>query len=79
MDDYREALVNGTLFRLLRMPNREWTDLQAADVYRQLYGAGMVTAERRATQSDVGVTRKVKYGGVFLPINKRRNRYGREV
>lgn len=79
MDDYRESIINGALFRLLRMPNREWSDLQGADIYRQLYTAGLGDAERRATQSDVRVARKVRYGGPFLPLNRRRNRYGREV
>tara|TARA_B100000214_G_scaffold164024_1_gene117588 strand:+ start:981 stop:1667 length:687 start_codon:yes stop_codon:yes gene_type:complete len=79
MDDYREAIVNGTLFRLLRMPSRDWTDFQGADVYRSLYNVGLVEAERRAQQSDTGVARKVRYGGPFLPLNRRRNRYGREI
>ena len=79
MDDYRESLINGTLFRLLRMPNREWSDLRGADIYRELYNVGKIEAERRATHSNVGVARKVKYGRPFLPINRRRNRYGREV
>ena len=79
MDDYRESIINGTLFRLLRMPNREWSDLQGASIYRELYNVGLIDAERRATQSDVGMARKVKYGGPFLPLNRRRNRYGREV
>ena len=79
MDDHREAIVNGTLFRLLRMPNREWSDLQGADVYRQIYNVGLTNAERKAKQSDTGVARKVRYGGPFLPLNRRRNRYGREI
>ena len=79
MDDYREAIVNGTLFRLLRMPSRDWTDFQGADVYRSLYNVGLVEAERKAQQSDTGVARKVRYGGPFLPLNRRRNRYGREI
>ena len=33
MDDYRDAIINGALFRLLRLPGHEFTNLSGAQVY----------------------------------------------
>lgn len=76
MDEYRDTIVNGTLFRLLRMPGRDWTDMGGASVYGALFTDGVVVAERRARHADEGVARKVNYGGIGR--TKRYARYGRE-
>jgi hypothetical protein len=78
MNDYRDTIVNGALFRLLRMPNKEWSDLQTAGVYGQLFTNGIEEAERRSRNADTAVARKVKYGGSTAGAwRARRNRYGR--
>ena len=64
MDDYRDAIVNGAVFRLVRLPGQTFTDLSAAQVYLSLYNSQVVETERRARQGDTGVARKVKYGGL---------------
>lgn len=64
MNDYRDAIVNGALFRLLRIPNKDWTDLAGAGIYGNLFNESLVTAERRARNADTGVSRKVNYGGI---------------
>jgi hypothetical protein len=76
MNNYRDTIINGTLFRLLRMPNKEWADLSAAGVYGQLFNQGVETAERRARQGDTAVSRKVKYGGQSGAWRTRGRRYG---
>jgi hypothetical protein len=76
MSDYRDTIVNGALFRLLRLPSKEWTDLAGAQVYGSLFNAGIIEADRRARNADAGVVRKVSYGGIHTPFSKRRNRYG---
>lgn len=76
---YRDTIINGAVFRLLRLPNREWTDYAGAQIYGSLFNQGLVDAERKARQADTGVARKVKYGGLHMPLSKKRNRYGREV
>lgn len=78
MNDYRDTIVNGALFRLLRIPNRDWTDYKHAQTYSALFAQGMVDAERRARNADTGVSRSVKYGGMSGAWRTRRNRYGRE-
>ena len=77
MNDYRDTIINGALFRLLRMPNKEWTDLSAAGVYGQLFNSGVEAAERRARQADTAVARTVKYGGTSGAWRSRGRRYGR--
>ena len=46
MNDYRDTIINGALFRLLRIPNKEWSDLQGASVFGSLFNEGTVIAER---------------------------------
>jgi len=75
MSDYRDTIVNGALFRLLRLPSKEWTDLSGASVYGSIFNEGIAAADRRARHADVGIARKVAYGGVYAPFSKRRNRY----
>lgn len=76
MNDYRDTIVNGALFRLLRLPSKEWTDYTGAQVYGALFNEGMLIAERRARHADSGVSRKVKYGGIYSRTGAKRNRYG---
>ena len=76
MNDYRDAIINGTLFRLLRMPNKEWSDLTAAGVYGQLFTQGVEDAKRRARNADTAIARKVKYGGMSGAWRSRGRRYG---
>jgi len=75
MNDYRDTIINGALFRLLRIPNKDWTDLQGAQIYGSLFQEGVVDAERRARSADTGVRRSVRYGG-FSRAFKTRRRYG---
>jgi hypothetical protein len=77
MTDYREAIINGALTRLLRMPSREWTDYNGASVFNSLFAQGVQDAERRARHADEGVARKVNYGGIYSRVSSKRNRYGR--
>jgi hypothetical protein len=64
MDDYRDAIVNGAVFRLLRVPGQDFTDYTAAGAYGTLYEDQVRETERRARQGDTAVARKVKYGGL---------------
>ena len=76
MNDYRDTIINGALFRLLRIPNKEWSDLQGASVYGSLFNEGTVIAERRARGADTGVARRVRYGGTSGAWRTRRKQYG---
>lgn len=75
MNDYRDTIINGALFRLLRIPNKDWSDIQGASVYGQLFNQGVEDAERRARNADTGVRRSVRYGGTGA-WRTRRRRYG---
>jgi len=76
LDDYRDTIINGALFRLLRLPSKDWTDYTGAQVYGSLYNEGVMAAERRARHADSGVARKTKYGGLYTRTANKRNRYG---
>ena len=77
MNDYRDTIVNGALSRILRIPNKDWTDLTGAQIYGSLFNQGVESAERRARHADTGVHRSVKYGGSSGSWKTRRSRYGR--
>ena len=76
INDCHDAIVNGALFRLLRLPSKDWTDYSGAQVYGSLFNEGLVAAERRARHADSGVARKTKYGGLYSRTAQKRNRYG---
>lgn len=78
-NDYRDGIIYGTLYRLLRMPSREWSDPIAARDYLALFNQEVQQAELRARGGDLGVRRLVKYKGVGLSPRKRYKRYGREI
>ncbi len=77
-NQYRDALIYGTLYRLLRMPNREWTDIGAAQEYLYQFNLEITQAELRARGGDLGVKRTVKYKGIGKP-RRRYARYGKEI
>lgn len=77
-NQYRDALIYGTLYRLLRMPSREWTDVNAAREYLAQFNNEITQAELRARGGDLGVKRTVKYKGIGKP-RRRYGRYGREI
>ena len=64
MSDNRDAIVNGTLSRLLRIPAKEWSDINSASVYHGFYIESLATAEKRARLGDTAVAGKVNYGGI---------------
>jgi hypothetical protein len=78
-NDYRDGLLYATLYRLLRMPSRAWTDMYAAQDYFNLFTEQVNQAEKRARSGDLGVRRLVKYKGVGLSPRKRYKRYGMEI
>jgi len=77
-NQYRDAIIYGALYRLLRMPGREWTDVGAAREYLAQFNNEITQAELRARGGDLGVKRTVKYKGVGKP-RRRYGRYGREI
>lgn len=77
-NQYRDAIIYGTLYRLLRMPNREWTDIGAAQEYLYQFNLEIKQAELRARGGDLGVKRTVKYKGIGLP-RRRYGKYGKEI
>ena len=77
--DYRDGIIFGALWRLLRIPAKEWSDPRAAADYRNLFDEQVREAEARARSGDLGVRRLVKYKGVGLNPRKRYRRYGKEI
>lgn len=63
-DDHGEELVNGALFRLLKIPGKAWTDKGAADYYGALYESRIGEATHVAdADRTMNVRRRVRYGG----------------
>jgi len=77
-NQYRDAIIYGTLYRLLRMPNREWSDVGAAQEYSFQFNQEIKQAELRARGGDLGVKRTVKYKGIGMP-RRRYGKYGKEI
>ena len=77
-NQYRDAIIYGTLYRLLRMPGREWSDVNAAREYLAQFNLEITQAELRARGGDLGVKRTVKYKGIGKP-RRRYGRYGKEI
>jgi hypothetical protein len=78
-NSYRDGIVYGTLYRLLRIPAKDWTDPQAAADYLSLFNQEVVQAELKARGGDLGVRRVVKYKGAGMSPRKRYKRYGSEI
>ena len=78
-NDYRDGIIYGTLYRLLRIPSKDWTDPGAARDYLSLFNEEVKQAELRGRGGDLGVKRLVKYRGVGLNPRKKYKRYGREI
>jgi len=76
INDYRDTIINGAIFRLLRLPNKDWTDYSAASVYGSLFQEGVAEADKRARSADTGIARQVRYGGLHQSKRLRRRNYG---
>lgn len=61
---FNEGIVHGALYRLLRMPDREWTNYKLASFYGDLFEQAKSTAQVRGVDSFAKVSRKVRYGGL---------------
>ena len=77
--DYRDAIIYGTLYRLLRIPSKDWSDSAAANDYYLLFQGEIEDAELRGRAGNLGVRRLTKYKGVGLTPRKRYKRYGTEI
>lgn len=77
-DDYRDGIIFGALYRLLRMPARDWSDANAARDYAGLFAGTVQEAEIKARRADIGIGRKVAYSGVGASAGRRYRRYGSE-
>ena len=78
-NSYRDGIVYGTLYRLLRIPSKDWTDISASRDYLSLFNQEIVQAELKARGGDLGVKRTVKYRGAGLSPRKRYKKYGSEI
>ena len=76
---YRDGIIYGTIFRLLRIPQKAWTDSIAASDYFNLFQAEISDAELRGRGGNIGVKRTVKYKSAGLSPRKRYGRYGKEL
>ena len=78
-NDYRDGILYGTIYRLLRIPGKEWTNPPAAADYFNLFQSEITDAELRGRGGNIGVKRTVKYKSAGLSPRKRYGRYGKEL
>ena len=64
MTDYRDTIVYGAIARLLRMPDRDWSNFKTAAVYYSMFQEQLNIAEKRARKANEGVVPIVQYGGI---------------
>ena len=76
MNDYRDAIVTGAVFRLLRMPSKDWTDYAGAQAYGTFFLKEVEIADNRARNADTAIARSVKYGGIHKAYSLPRRKYG---
>lgn len=79
VNEYQGAWKNGALARLLKIPGKDWTNLQLAAVYRADFEKDITDAKSRAAADYGRPHRQVAYGGLAMGGSGRRNTddYGR--
>lgn len=64
MTDFRDAIINRTIARLLSMPDRDWSNFKTAAVHYSMWEKQLIDIEKQARQANEGVTPIVRYGGI---------------
>ena len=77
VNDYRDTIINGTIYRLLRLPGREWTDYTGAQIYGSLFLEGIASASEIGKLSASRVARNVRYSGTGPSYRLTRTKYSR--
>ena len=62
LDQYRETLVEGAIYRLLRMPNQKWSNFRSSEVYRGHFEQAVAQFQTRADGRSKGAP-VVRYNG----------------
>lgn len=64
LDDYDEMILHGTLYRILRIPGKAWSDINLANFYENEFRTKLDEAKSRAVDERTkGNVRTVRYGG----------------
>jgi hypothetical protein len=62
---HSDAIIDGTLYRLYRMPNKSWSSQPLAGYHRVMFEDAIDHARSKAADGNMtGVPRKVRYGGL---------------
>lgn len=75
-EEFKDAMVFGTAYRLMSMPNKDWTNDGKAAYYRALFDEQISMAKREATRSPDGATPITRYGGIGGSKRRTRRAYG---
>lgn len=80
MTDFRDCIINGAIARLLRMPDRDWSNYKTAAVHYAMFEQQLVEIEKRARKTNEGVVPVVSYGGIGAkPYERKRYTSGTRV
>ena len=65
-DEYLEHWVHGALAKLLKIPGKDWTNIQLAGAYGDIFDADIKEAKARAGADFGRPRRRMEYGGLGI-------------
>ena len=71
-EEFKDAIIYGSAYRLMAMPNKDWTNNQKSSYYRALFDEQIQMAKREAERSPDGAVPIVGYGGIGGRKRRRR-------
>jgi len=67
--EFQDLWAYGTMSRLMKIPGKDWSNVQQAAAYSQIYELGIRTAKSRAAADFGRPDRTVAYGGISIGGN----------
>lgn len=64
MSDFRDAIINGAVARILQMPDKDWSNFKTSSVMFAKFQDNLIEIEKRARQAIEGAVPIVSYGGI---------------
>ena len=77
LEEYREAIVEGAVAKMLRLTNYPFADANLAELHQSYFDEKVRQANARARGRTIGAKTAVRYGGIpFQASTRYRNGYG---
>lgn len=69
-DDYLEAIVSGTLARLMAQPGKDWSNPQFVEYHRGIYSEGVIDAKLRALKQFSSLDHSLTANGITIGVDE---------